>query len=257
MSWNLNGIRSAAKKGFLDWFLKNKYDVYCFQEVRAEWEQFPADVQKVFNRYANYWFPAQKKGYSGVGILSKKRPLNVFYGLGEEAFDCEGRVLTLEFDKFFVSSCYFPNSQDKGKRIEYKVDFCQKLQEFCAKKEKETGKYFVVCGDFNIAHEEIDLARPKSNTKNAGFLPEERSWMSEFLKAGWIDTFRYLFPEKTDVYSWWSFRTRARERNIGWRIDYFTVSKKGKRYIEKASVRDDVLGSDHCPVDLTLNTKWN
>jgi len=252
VSWNLNGIRACSRHGLSQWIQDNNFDVFCFQEVRALEEQIPDDVRQLSD-FHMHWFPAEKKGYSGVGILTRKKPIQVFRGLGKKEFDAEGRVIGVELDDLFIFSIYFPNSQSAGKRIDYKINFCKELHKFLNKLSKKYGKAIVVNGDFNIAHEEIDLARPDDNHKSAGFLPEERAWMGSFLEAGWIDTFRFLNPELKDRYSWWSARTRARDRNIGWRIDYHCIEKKWIDHIVHAEIHDDVLGSDHCPVSLELD----
>lgn len=250
-SWNVNGIRACHKKGFLNWLNRSRNDIVLLQEVRAEVEQIPKEVLDN-NRYQSYWFPAKsKKGYSGVGILSKEEPLKVSEGIGFIDYDMEGRVLSAEFKDFIVVSAYFPNSQDGGRRLGFKVEFCKRLHEWLNKKRK-TGKVVILGGDYNIAHKEIDLTYPETNEDSPGYFPEERAWMTEFLSSGWIDTFRYLYPKKVR-YSWWSMRTRARDRNIGWRIDYHTVHEKDKERIIAADIKTKVLGSDHCPVSLEIN----
>lgn len=252
ISWNLNGIRACTKNGFADWLKRCRADVVMLQEVRAMQEQVPEEVSAV-SKYNQFWFPASsRKGYSGTGILCLENPKRVIEGIGIEDFDREGRVLGAEFEKFFVFSAYFPNSQDGGKRIEYKIDFCDALQKYLVKLRKESGKPIILGGDFNIAHKPLDLARPENNENSPGYLPEERDWMEKFINSGWVDTFRYKHPD-TVKYSWWSFRTRARDRNIGWRIDYHTMLKQDADLIEKADILTDVMGSDHCPVSLVVD----
>lgn len=251
-SWNVNGIRACFKKGFWEWFNDNDFDVVCLQEVRATEEQLPEELKKLDGYFA-HWFNAEKKGYSGVGIISKEEPKEVIHGMKNKKFDVEGRVITCVFKKIIVVSAYFPNSQDKGKRVKYKTEFCRAIQEFVSDLRKKKRLPVVLNGDFNVAHKEIDLARPKDNVNSAGFLPEERAWMDEFTKAGWVDTFRFLYPDLKEQYSWWSARTRARDRNIGWRIDYHVLHKKDVDHIVEAGIQDEVMGSDHCPVTLTLD----
>ncbi len=250
-SWNVNGIRACEKKGFSEWVKKKKdIDIFCLQEVRAQKEQIPGHIFEL--RPFSYWFEAEKKGYSGVGIMSAFEADKVLYGMNAPEFDCEGRVLTAIFEKVIVVTAYFPNSQDKGARVGYKVDFCRKIHEWLEALRHDYKKPVVVNGDFNIAHEEIDLARPDTNHESAGFLPQEREWMTEFLSSGWVDSFRELFPKKVQ-YSWWSARTRARERNVGWRIDYHSLHRDDLELLSYAKIDDKVLGSDHCPVHIHLN----
>ncbi len=251
VSWNVNGIRACHKNGFLDWFHTDKPDVVGLQEVRAEEHQVPPEIANLPN-YSKVWFPAQKKGYSGVAILSRETPSQVFRGLGDSLFDSEGRVLGVEFEKFLFFSVYFPNSQDLGARLQFKIGFCEKLEGFLNSLNRSLKKPVVLCGDFNIAHQPIDLARPKENESTAGYFPQERAWISHFLGTGWIDTFRYFFPQKENAYSWWSARLNARARNIGWRIDYHTISPGSENLLEGAGIQDKVMGSDHCPVELHL-----
>lgn len=251
-SWNVNGIRACHKNGFIEWMKKNSFDVVGLQEVRADESQIPHDIRDL-EGYFKYWHPARsKKGYSGVGILTRVEPQNVLYGIGKEEFDQEGRVITAEFEDVFFLSVYFPNAQDKGARIDYKIAFCEALLKFAQKLEKSK-KTVVICGDFNIAHQPIDLERPDDNEDSPGYLPAEREWMTHFLKEGWVDSFRALHPHKKQAYSWWSARTRARERNVGWRIDYHAVNVASQRRVIAAGIQDQILGSDHCPVTLELS----
>jgi exodeoxyribonuclease-3 len=252
-SWNVNGIRACVASGhFLPWLEKNDFDVVGLQEVRALPEQIPLELQECKRLPFRHWFSAQKKGYSGVGILSRVQPKQVLQGIGVDEFDAEGRVLAAEFENFVFVTAYFPNSQDQGARLPYKLRFCEALLDWMNRLEKKLGKTIVLNGDFNIAHQAIDLARPKENEKTAGYLPEERAWMSSFVTAGWVDSFRHIHPTKTDAYSWWSARTNARPRNIGWRIDYFAVSPSGKDQVADAGIQSKVMGSDHCPVWVEL-----
>lgn len=249
-SWNVNGIRACTKTGFCEWLHAQNHDVILLQEVRADLPQVPTDVL-LDTRYYKFWNPARvKKGYSGVALFSKDQPIRIDFGLNREEFDGEGRVITGEFPRYIAVGAYFPNSQDAGRRVDYKVRFCDAIQEHVSKLRK-SGKPVVLGGDYNVAPQAIDLAHPKENEGNPGYLPEERAWMADFLKAGWVDSFRYLQPE-TVKYSWWSVRTRARERNIGWRIDHFAVHKKDKDRIVAADILNEVTGSDHCPVTVTL-----
>lgn len=252
-TWNVNGIRACCRQGFVTTLEEFKPDVIGLQEVRASEEQIPEDVQGLRDYLFQYYVAAEKKGYSGVGILSKTEPDNVLMGMGVKEFDKEGRTIAAVFPKFIYCSTYFPNSQDKGKRIQYKLDFCEALNSWLMSlSKKHPSKAIVLGGDFNIAHEEIDLARPNDNHDSPGFLPDERAWMTKFLNKGWIDSFRSLHP-KAIKYSWWSARTNARARNVGWRIDYHTLYNTDVKKIKKAEIYDQVFGSDHCPVALTLD----
>lgn len=243
-SWNVNGIRAAVKNGFGEWLKAEKPDIVGLQEIKIN------DVSRAkedfdFAGYNEYWHHAKRPGYSGTAVLSKTEPLSVSRG----DWDDEGRVLTLEFEKFYFVTTYFPNAQHELVRLDFKEEFNQKWLAYIKKLEKR--KPVVTCGDFNVAHEEIDLARPKDNVGNAGFTKEERLWLSKFIKHGLVDTFRYLRGDKIQ-YSWWSYRMMARAKNIGWRIDYFLVSEKLKKNIKDAFIRDEVMGSDHCPIGVVL-----
>lgn len=246
LSWNVNGIRAVEKKGFIELVQKLNPDVLGLQETKAQPEQL-SDALKNIPGYKSYWFSAEKKGYSGVAFYSKTEPLSVIYGIGIEEFDSEGRVLTLEFKDHYLSTIYFPNSGNTLKRLDYKINFNNALLAFAQNLEKT--KPVILCGDFNVAHKEIDLKHPKNNTKNAGFTIEEREWMDSFLDAGYIDTFR-KFNTDAEQYSWWSYRFSARANNVGWRIDYFCVSENGAKKVINADIMQEVLGSDHCPVML-------
>ncbi|EKZ4544304.1 exodeoxyribonuclease III [Listeria monocytogenes] len=247
ISWNVNGLRAAVKKGFLEYFEEVDADIFCLQETKLQEGQIELDLPA----YKDYWNYAVKKGYSGTAIFTKVEPLSVQYGLGIPEHDTEGRVITLEFEEFFMVTVYTPNSQAELKRLDYRMTFEDALLEYVKNLDKT--KPVVLCGDLNVAHEEIDLKNPKTNRKNAGFSDEERAKFSAFLDAGFIDSFRYFYPDLTDAYSWWSYRMNARARNTGWRIDYFVVSERLKDKLVDAKIHADVLGSDHCPVELELN----
>ncbi|EOZ5414549.1 exodeoxyribonuclease III [Listeria monocytogenes] len=247
ISWNVNGLRAAVKKGFLDYFEEVDADIFCLQETKLQEGQIELDLPA----YKDYWNYAVKKGYSGTAIFTKVEPLSVQYGLGIPEHDTEGRVITLEFEEFFMVTVYTPNSQAELKRLDYRMTFEDAILEYVKNLDKT--KPVVLCGDLNVAHEEIDLKNPKTNRKNAGFSDEERAKFSAFLGAGFIDSFRYFYPDLTDAYSWWSYRMNARARNTGWRIDYFVVSERLKDKLVDAKIHADVLGSDHCPVELELN----
>lgn len=247
ISWNVNGLRAAVKKGFLEYFDSVDADIFCLQETKLQAGQIDLDLPA----YKDYWNYAVKKGYSGTAIFTKTEPLSVQYGLGIEEHDTEGRVITLEFEKFFMVTVYTPNSQAELKRLDYRMTFEDAILAY-VKKLDET-KPVVLCGDLNVAHEEIDLKNPKTNRKNAGFSDAERAKFTAFLEAGFVDSFRYFYPDLEDAYSWWSYRMNARARNTGWRIDYFVVSERLKDNLVDAKIHPDVLGSDHCPVELELN----
>ncbi|MGM8016687.1 exodeoxyribonuclease III [Listeria monocytogenes] len=247
ISWNVNGLRAAVKKGFLEYFEEVDADIFCLQETKLQEGQ----IELVLPAYKDYWNYAVKKGYSGTAIFTKVEPLSVQYGLGVPEHDTEGRVITLEFEEFFMVTVYTPNSQAELKRLDYRMTFEDAILEYVKNLDKT--KPVVLCGDLNVAHEEIDLKNPKTNRKNAGFSDEERAKFSAFLDAGFIDSFRYFYPDLTDAYSWWSYRMNARARNTGWRIDYFVVSERLKDKLVDAKIHADVLGSDHCPVELELN----
>ncbi|TYV33282.1 exodeoxyribonuclease III [Listeria monocytogenes] len=247
ISWNVNGLRAAVKKGFLEYFEEVDADIFCLQETKLQERQIELDLPA----YKDYWNYAVKKGYSGTAIFTKVEPLSVQYGLGVPEHDTEGRVITLEFEEFFMVTVYTPNSQAELKRLDYRMTFEDAILEYVKNLDKT--KPVVLCGDLNVAHEEIDLKNPKTNRKNAGFSDEERAKFSAFLDAGFIDSFRYFYPDLTDAYSWWSYRMNARARNTGWRIDYFVVSERLKDKLVDAKIHADVLGSDHCPVELELN----
>ena len=247
ISWNVNGLRACVKKGFLDYFKSEDADIFCLQETKLQEGQIDLDLEG----YHQYWNYAEKKGYSGTAIFTKKEPLNVYYGINMEHHDKEGRVITLEFEDFFMVTVYTPNSQSELARLEYRMEWEDDFRNYLL--ELSSKKGVVVCGDLNVAHKEIDLKNPKTNRKNAGFTDEERDKFSTLLSSGFIDTFRYFNPDLEGVYSWWSYRFNARKNNAGWRIDYFIVSDCLKEGIKEAFICTDILGSDHCPVGLEID----
>lgn len=247
ISWNVNGIRACVTKGFLDYFNEMDADIFCIQESKLQAGQIDLNLEG----YHQYWNYAEKKGYSGTAIFTKEEPLNVSYGIGIEEHDKEGRVITLEFDKFYMVTVYTPNSKNELARLDYRMVWEDAFREYLLELDKK--KPVIICGDLNVAHKEIDLKNPKTNLRNAGFTEEERSKFTELLNAGFTDTFRYFYPDVTGVYSWWSYRFKAREKNAGWRIDYFLVSNSLKDKLEDAKIHTEVLGSDHCPVEVTIN----
>ena len=249
-SWNVNGIRACVKNKFMDWVHESPADVIALQEVRADQTQIPKELASKEHLFQYYYAATSKKGYSGVGILSPHKALEVRLGIGKEEFDREGRAITAFFDKVIVVSAYFPNSQDKGARIDYKIAYCEQMQRYLEEYRRDS-RPLILTGDFNIAHERIDLARPDQNNESPGFLPQEREWMTHFLRDGWVDSFRHLHPEKIQ-YSWWSARSNARPRNIGWRIDYHTLPEKDRSKILAAGIEDQQMGSDHCPVGVEV-----
>lgn len=249
LCWNVNGIRAVEKKGFLSWLEQRQPDVLCLQEIKVQQDQVPARIRQPEGYYAYWDFPA-RKGYSGVATLTKQRPEQVSTGLGIERFDIEGRVLTVQYPTFTLLNGYFPNGKMSQERLEYKMDFYDAFLEFADRLCSE-GRPLVICGDLNTAHKEIDLARPKDNEDVSGFLPMERAWMDKLVAYGFVDTFRH-FNEAPHQYTWWSARTRARERNVGWRLDYFFVSEELLGSVTEASILSDVFGSDHCPVGMKL-----
>lgn len=253
MSWNVNGIRAVhRKKVLLPWIEDVNADIICFQETKAELEQLPEVVAQP-DGYHGYWNHAtSKKGYSGTGLLSREEPLSVEFGLGQEEFDQEGRTIIARYPAFTLINCYFPNGGRGNKRVPFKLDFCEAFLAKCEAFRAE-GQHVIFCGDVNTSHQEIDLANPASNRKNTGFLPEERAWVDKVIETGYIDTFRHFHPDQAEQYTWWSMPTRARERNIGWRLDYFFVNQELLPQVAEAFITADVMGSDHCPVGLRLN----
>ncbi|MBQ9300196.1 MAG: exodeoxyribonuclease III [Clostridia bacterium] len=246
ISWNVNGLRAAMGKGFMESFQQLDADVFCLQETKLQEGQIDLDLPG----YRQYWNYAEKKGYSGVAVFTRREPVAVSRGIGVEEHDHEGRVLTLEFENFFLVCCYTPNSQDGLKRLDYRMRWEDDFRAYL--KKLEESKPVVLCGDLNVAHEEIDIKNPKTNRMNAGFTDQEREKMTALLSAGFVDTFRALHPEEAGAYSWWSYRFHARENNAGWRIDYFIVSESLRQEIENASIHSEIYGSDHCPVELRL-----
>ena len=250
ISWNVNGLRAVINKGFKNFYNDIKADIMCLQETKMQQDQISMDINDIFKDRYVYWNSAEKKGYSGTVVISKIKPINVTYGLGKEEHDKEGRIITLEFEKFYLVNCYTPNSKRELERLDYRMIWEDEVRSYL--KELDKMKPVVYCGDLNVAHNEIDLKNPSSNHHNAGFTDEERSKMTALLNEGFIDTFRYKYPEKTGAYSWWSYMFHARENNAGWRIDYFIVSDSIKDKIEDAKILSEVMGSDHCPVELDL-----
>lgn len=247
ISWNVNGLRACLQKGFLDFFNSQQADFFCLQETKMQKGQAEVETPG----YLQFWNSAERKGYSGTAVFSRQEPIAVAYGIGKEEHDAEGRVITLELPDFFLVTVYTPNSQDGLKRLAYRMQWEDDFRAYLL--ELDSRKPVIVCGDMNVAHEEIDLKNPKTNRQNAGFTDEERAKMTELLGAGFTDTFRLLYPDKAGVYSWWSYRFNARKNNAGWRIDYFLVSERVKDCVRSAQIYSEVLGSDHCPVGLEID----
>lgn len=246
ISWNVNGLRAILKKNFMEDFLSLNADIFCIQETKLQEGQHELELPG----YEQYWNYAEKKGYSGTAVFTKKKPLKVSYGIGQAEHDNEGRVITLDFDEFYLVNCYTPNSQNELARLDYRMTWEDAFLSYLKKLDKE--KPLILCGDLNVAHNEIDLKNPKTNKKNAGFTQEERDKMSSLLNSGFIDTFRYFYPDKEGIYSWWSYRFHAREKNSGWRIDYFITSERLKDRLRDAKIHTEIMGSDHCPVELDI-----
>lgn len=249
ISWNVNGLRACIQKGFLDYFYSADADFFCLQETKLQAGQL--DLQ--LDHYYQYWNYAEKKGYSGTAIFTKHQPITVKYGIGIADLDTEGRVITLEYGDFYLVTCYTPNAQRELARLDFRMVWEKAFSDYLCGLDAE--KPVILCGDLNVAHQEIDLKNPKSNRGSAGFSDEERECFSSLLKRGFTDTFRYLYPDLTGKYSWWSYMFKARQNNAGWRIDYFIVSDRLKGMIEDAQIHADILGSDHCPVSLTLHMR--
>ena len=247
ISWNVNGIRACVKKGFEESFRALDADIFCLQETKMQAGQLDLE----FEGYHSYWNYADKKGYSGTAIFAKEEPLSVKYGMGIVEFDHEGRLITLEYPTYYVITCYTPNSQDELRRLAYRMQWEDAIRDYLLRLDEK--KPILFCGDLNVAHQEIDLKNPKTNTKNAGFTPEEREKMTTLLDSGFIDTFRYFYPDLTAAYSWWSYRFHARENNSGWRIDYFLASERLKDKLKGASIHSEIYGSDHCPVEVLVD----
>ncbi len=246
ISWNVNGIRACLNKGFQEFFEQIDADIFCIQETKCRQEQ----VELEFKNYLSYWNSAEKKGYSGTAIFSKNKPITVTYGIGIEEHDKEGRIITLEFENFYLVNNYTPNSKRGLERLSYRMIWEDEIRKYLLELNKK--KPVIMCGDLNVAHKEIDLKNPKQNRQNAGFTDEEREKMTELLNAGFSDTFRFLYPEKENEYTWWSYMGHARKKNIGWRIDYFIVSKDIEKQIKEAKIYQEIMGSDHCPVELDI-----
>lgn len=248
ISWNVNGIRACVNKGFLDYFQEMDADIFCLQETKLQAGQIDLELEG----YEQYWNYALKKGYSGTAIFTKKKPLSVSYGLGEREEEDEGRIITLEYENFFMVTMYTPNAKRDLSRLDYRLQWEDEVKDYLVK--LDAVKPVILCGDLNVAHCDLDLKNAKANRGNSGFTDEEREKMSSLLGAGFVDTYRYMYPDKSDKYTWWSYMNKVRERNIGWRIDYFIVSERLSGNIVKADIHDQVLGSDHCPI--VLEIKW-
>lgn len=246
ISWNVNGIRACVTKGFEKFFIEENADFFCIQETKCQEGQ----IDLSFDGYTSFWNSAEKKGYSGTAIFCKEKPINVTYDIGIDEHDKEGRVITLEYDKFYLVNIYTPNSKRELERLQYRMIWEDEIRKYLKKLEKN--KPVIMCGDLNVAHKEIDLRNPKTNRGNAGFTDEERNKMSELIDSGFTDTYRYVYPDRTDAYTWWSYMGRAREKNIGWRIDYFIVSKSIEDKIKNAKIFSEIEGSDHCPIGLEI-----
>lgn len=247
ISWNVNGLRACVQKGFMDFFRDVDADIFCLQETKLQKGQIDLEL----DGYEQYWNYAEKKGYSGTALFTKEKPVNVTYGIGIEEHDREGRVITAEFPDYFVVTCYTPNSQRELTRLAYRMEWEDAFRMYL--KGLEEKKPVVFCGDLNVAHQEIDLKNPKTNRKNAGFTDEERGKFTELLTSGFIDTYRYFYPDKEQMYSWWSYQFKAREKNVGWRIDYFCVSDGLKERLVSADIHTQIMGSDHCPVEVVIS----
>lgn len=250
VSWNVNGLRAAITKGFTQFFKDIEADIFCIQETKMQEEQLDENIMEIFKGYNTYWNSAEKKGYSGTAVITKNKPVSVTYGIGIEEHDKEGRVITLEFDKFYMVNCYTPNSKRELERLDYRMTWEDCFRQYLVELNKK--KPVIMCGDLNVAHKEIDLKNPKTNRKNAGFTDEERNKMTELLEAGFTDSFRYIYPDKTEAYTWWSYMFKAREKNAGWRIDYFIVSNNIREKIKDSYIYPEILGSDHCPVGIEI-----
>ena len=246
ISWNVNGIRACINKGFEDFFNQIDADIFCIQETKCQ----PDQIKLEFKGYKSYWNSAEKKGYSGTAIFTKEEPIKVTYGIGKVEYDKEGRIITLEYKNFFLVNNYTPNSKRELERLDYRQEWEDEIRKYLLQLNKI--KPVIMCGDLNVAHNEIDLKNPKTNRRNAGFTDEERTKMTQLLKAGFTDSFRYLYPDKENAYTWWSYMGRAREKNVGWRIDYFIVSNDIKEKIKQATIYPEIMGSDHCPVGLEI-----
>lgn len=247
ISWNVNGIRACVVKGFEEFFNNIDADVFCIQETKCQ----PDQIDLEFDGYYSFWNSAEKKGYSGTAIFSKIKPINITYGIGKDGYDNEGRVITLEYENYYLVNIYTPNSKRELERLDYRQKWEDEIREYLNK--LKNNKSVIMCGDLNVAHKEIDLKNPKTNRHNAGFTDEERNKFSELLDSGFIDSYRYLYPDKKDAYSWWSYMGKAREKNVGWRIDYFVTSEDLAKKIKEAYIYSDIMGSDHCPVGIDID----
>lgn len=247
ISWNVNGLRAVVNKGFMDFFKQIDADIFCIQETKMQEGQ----IELILEGYYQYFNSAIKKGYSGTAVFTKQKPINVNYGIGIEEHDQEGRIITAEYEKFYLVNCYTPNSKRELERLEYRMIWEDEIRKYL-KKLEET-KPVIYCGDLNVAHEEIDLKNPNTNHHSAGFTDEERNKMTELLEKGFVDSFRYLYPEKENCYTWWSYMMKAREKNVGWRIDYFITSNSIKNKIKESKIHSEVMGSDHCPIELDID----
>ena len=248
VSWNVNGLRACIEKNFIDIFKDFDADIFALQETKMH----PSQAEVITDGYFQYWNSAEKKGYSGTAVFTKKEPISVSYGIGIPDHDKEGRVITLEFENFFFVTCYTPNSQNELARLDYRMEWEDSFRGYLKKLDKQ--KPVVLCGDLNVAHKEIDLKNPKTNRRNAGFTDEEREKMTQLLDSGFVDSFRYLYPDKEGIYSWWSYRFQARQKNAGWRIDYFILSERLSDKLKAAEIHTDILGSDHCPVSVVIDS---
>lgn len=247
ISWNVNGLRACMKKGFMDYFNRENSDIFCIQETKIQEGQVNLELEG----YYKYWNYAVKKGYSGTAVFTKSKPISVKYGIEIDEYDQEGRVITLEFEKFYLIDAYTPNSCRELERLDYRMSWEDIFLKYM--KRLDNSKPVILCGDLNVAHEEIDLKNPETNRKNAGFTDEERQKMTNMLESGFIDTFRYLYPQKEQAYTWWSYMRKARERNSGWRIDYFIISERLKDFLKDSIIHSDIMGSDHCPIVLEMS----
>ena len=247
ISWNVNGLRAVINKGFYDFFNEANADIFCLQETKIQEGQVDLKIEN----YYKYWNYAEKKGYSGTAVYTKIKPINIKYGLGIEEHDKEGRIITLEFEKFYLVNCYTPNSKRELERLKYRMIWEDEIRKYLQKINKI--KPVIYCGDLNVAHKEIDLKNPKTNTQSAGFTKEERTKMTELLNSGFTDSFRHIYPEKEEAYTWWSYMFHAREKNVGWRIDYFITSKDIENKIQDSIIHSEILGSDHCPIELQID----
>ena len=250
ISWNVNGLRAAVTKGFKEFFKEVDADIFCLQETKMQENQIDLEIASIFKGYHTYWNSAVKKGYSGTAVFTKQKPIKVTYGIGIEEHDQEGRIITLEYENFYLVDCYTPNSKRELERLGYRMVWEDEIRKYLSKLDKI--KPVIYCGDLNVAHQEIDLKNPKTNHRNAGFTDEERGKMTELLEAGFTDTFRYIYPTKENCYTWWSYMFHAREKNVGWRIDYFITSKSIEEKIKESKIYAEVMGSDHCPVGLEI-----